>query len=90
MGDDVPSIRRRDVSLDAKDMTITSKANMIETTLNNPRSQSSPKVERMLVRIPRSQSSPKVERMLVRICMEKRGVFWLGAWSMDSKKRGYL
>ncbi len=39
--------------------------------------------------IPQSlQSSPKVEHMLVRICMEKGGIFWLEAWSMDSNKKG--
>ncbi len=34
------------------------------------------------------QSSTKVERMLVRICMEKGGLFWLEAWSMDFNKKG--
>ncbi len=34
------------------------------------------------------QSSPKVERTLVRICMEKEGAFQFEAWSMDSNKKG--
>ncbi len=34
------------------------------------------------------QSSPKVERTLVRICMDKEGAFRFEAWSMDFNKKG--